>query len=153
MVDNTMNKESGLTLIEILVTCSVLGILAAIAIPGYMSMMPSLRLNGATRMLAGDLMAARMSAVKENNRYKIFLDAPPSYTILNDEDEDGSADSGDEFTIKNIQNEYSDVSFNVSRDYLYFYSKGTASGTTITLQNSSGSKEITINLIGRVKID
>ncbi len=150
---NTMNSESGVTLIELLVACAVLGIMAAIAIPGYMSMMPGMRLNGATRMVAGDLMSARMSAVKENNEYKVSFINDHQYKILDDDNNDGIADTEETETPKNIQNEYHDVSFSSTNNPI-FKPRGTATNlATITLQNSSGNRNVSISMAGRVKID
>ena len=59
--------ESGFTLIKLMVTIVVFAILATIAIPSFMSLLPGMRLNGAARQVMGDLMAARMNAVILND--------------------------------------------------------------------------------------
>ena len=89
-------KESGFTLVEMIVVITVFFIVAAIAIPNFMSLLPGMRLNGAARQVMGDLMAARMNAVKENNEFKVFFSSPSAnqYQILDDDDNDGTADGG-----------------------------------------------------------
>ena len=151
----TLSKiESGFTLIEMMVVIAVLAIVAAIAIPNFMSLLPGMRLNGAARQVMGDLMAARMNAVKQNNRFRVFFNNPGTnqYQILDDDDNDGSADTGEEITTKNIQDNYYDVTFSSTTNPI-FYPRGTAYGTTVTVTNSSGSKDVKVAITGRVKIE
>ena len=149
-------RETGFTLTELMVTIVVFAILAGIAIPSFMSLMPGMRLNGAARQVMGDLMAARMNSVKQNNRFRVFFNSPGTnqYQILDDDNNNNSADTGEAITTppKNIQDNYHDVSFSSTTNPI-FYSRGTAYGTTVTVTNSSGSKYVKVAITGRVKID
>jgi len=150
------NKQSGFTLIEMMIVIAIMGIFAGIAIPNFLSYMPKHRLNGAARQVMGDLMAARMQAVSQNNDFKVLFDISINnheYTILDDDNNDGNIDVGEWTQTKDIQSEYSDVTFsNVTADPI-FRPRGTAYGTTITLTNSAGSKYVKVAITGRVKID
>ena len=147
------NKQSGLTLIEMMIVIAIMGIFAGIAIPNYLSWLPKSRLNGAARQVHGDLMAARMKAVSQNNEFKIFFLNNHEYQVLDDDDNDGNIDGGEWTQTKDIQSEYSDVTFsNVSANPI-FRPRGTAYGTTITLTNSAGLKYVKVATTGRVKID
>ena len=128
--------------------------MASIAIPSFMSLLPGMRLNGAARQVMGDLMAARMKAVKQNNRFRVFFNNPGTneYTILDDDNNNNSADTGEATTAKNIQDNYHDVTFSSSTNPI-FYPRGTAYGTTVTVTNSSGSKDVKVAITGRVKIE
>ena len=149
------NKQSGFTLIELMVIIAIMAVSAGIAIPNFLSYMPKHRLNGAARQVMGDLMAARMKAVKLNHRAKVFFYSDHQYKICDDADNNGTvADGEGEVQLRDIQTEYSDVTFDSSNPPdPVFSSRGTATTTTITLQNSSGLKVITISIAGRVKIN
>ena len=149
-------REAGFTLTELMVTIVVFAILAGIAIPSFMSLMPGMRLNGAARQVMGDLMAARMKAVKLNQKTKVFFDNSSQYRICDDADKDGTVDTGEgDVEDRNIQTNYHDVSFTSGTPPDPVFSpRGTATNRTITLQNTSGStKSITISIAGRVKIN
>jgi type IV fimbrial biogenesis protein FimT len=151
----TVKIESGFTLAELIIVMAIFGILTAIAIPTLVSMMPKYRLNGAARQVMGDLMAARMKAVSLNKKVKVFFFNDHQYKVCDDENNNGkvSDGEGDVQTI-DIQIEYPDVKFDLNKTSDPTFSpRGTATNRTITLQNSSGSKKITISIAGRVKIN
>ncbi len=152
------NKQSGFTLIELIVIIAIVAVLAGIAVPNFLSYMPKYRLNGAARQVMGDLMAARMKAVSQNNEFKIFFLANGhDYMILDDDNNDGTADGGEWTETKDIRDKYHDVTISFKDDLIknpIFSPKGTASNRkNIKLTNSSGSKYIKIAITGRVKID
>ncbi len=149
------NKQSGFTLIELIVIIAIVAVVAGIAVPNFLSYLPKNRLNGAARQVMGDLMAARMKAVKLNHRVKVFFYSNHQYKICDDANNNGTVVDGEgDVQLRDIQNEYSDVTFNSSNPPdPVFSSRGTATNTTITLQNSSGLKDITISIAGRVKIN
>lgn len=150
MIRHTDNR--GFTLVEMMIVVAVLAILAAIAAPNLKTYMAQRRVNGAARLVMTDLMEARMKAVSQNNRFKVFFLDDHRYQILDDDNNNNTEDSGEASTTKNIQGEYYDVTLSASADPI-FYPRGTAYGTTVRLTNSSGSKSVTVAAAGRVKIE
>jgi type II secretion system protein H len=87
-----MKHENGFTLLEMMVVISIMGVLAAMAIPSYVGTMSTRRLTSATDELIGACHLARMRAVRENtnvgvqfdpgnNRYTVFIDDGTNPTI------------------------------------------------------------------------
>jgi type IV fimbrial biogenesis protein FimT len=158
MADGNSKNQNGFTLMELILVVAVMGIVAAIAIPSFMSFLPGMRVNGAARQVMSDLMDARMEAVKQNHEFKVFFLNNHEYKILDDNDSDGVDDGGLETSkTVDIQNNYSDVTFSSTGDPI-FTPKGIVPSlsdtATITIQNSDGGcKKVKVSITGRVKID
>ena len=148
-----IENHKGFTLVEMMIVIGTIAVITGIASLNYLSMRPGMRLNGAARQVMGDLMDARMNAVNQNNKYRVFFMNDHEYKILDDDDGDGTEDAGEQSKIKNIQSNYPGVTFSATGNPI-FSSRGTADSTaTITLTNSAGSKNISVNTAGRVKIN
>jgi type IV fimbrial biogenesis protein FimT len=148
------HDQHGFTVIDLIISVAVLGILAAIAVPNLQPLLTKYRLNGATREVMGDLMAARMKAVSQHRRVKVFFTDDHHYNVCDDANGDNTVDNCEGFAaIRNLQTNYSDVSVSATNDPT-FNATGTASGnTTITLTSTNGTKSISVYMTGQVKIN
>jgi type IV fimbrial biogenesis protein FimT len=61
-----MKKQSGFTLLELIIAMVIVGILATLAVPGFSSLMQSNNLSTKYNNLAGNISLARMEAVKRS---------------------------------------------------------------------------------------
>jgi len=135
---------------------AIMSIVTAIALPSFLSMQPSLRLNGASRVIFGKLMWARAQAVEENVTYSIaFLDNH-TMQIIKDTNANGSADTGESTENVDIHTEYPDCTFTVTSGDTTpnFHGRGTTDGqTVITVSNPAGARVITLAPTGSIKIN
>ena len=74
--DRIRKRESGFSLIELLVIIVIIAILAAIAIPGFSAWLPSYRLRQAARDVYSNLQKAKMNAIKSNSEWRVYFDIP-----------------------------------------------------------------------------
>ncbi|OGQ89087.1 MAG: hypothetical protein A3J85_01630 [Desulfobacula sp. RIFOXYA12_FULL_46_16] len=88
------NKNSGFTLVELMVVIAIIGIMAGIAIPNFFSFLPKSRLRSATRDIISCLQEMKLRAIKENattvivfdlanDRYTAFVDNGPGVAAGN----------------------------------------------------------------------
>jgi Tfp pilus assembly protein FimT len=135
------SKPRGFSIIEIVWVLGLAMILMALAIPNFLSLLPSLRLSSAARQVAQDLQVARMKAISQNQSYTVDFDPPNgTYTYGSDS--------------RNIKTEYPGITIqSVSPQDPQFSPRGTATATaTITLSNGAAQKWICVKTVGRVNI-
>jgi type IV fimbrial biogenesis protein FimT len=82
-----MRKENGFTLMELLVTIAIAGILAAVAVPSFFSVVNTNRLAAQSNELLTAIQYARSEAIRSNGRVTFCGAASASA----DEDDDCSA--------------------------------------------------------------
>jgi type IV fimbrial biogenesis protein FimT len=144
----------GFSIGELMTVVTLIGILAAVAIPSFLSFQPSMRLNGAAREILSRLMWARAYAVQNNNTSVVTFLNDHSFQIFNDANRNGSVDASETITI-NLQTSYPDVTFTVTGSSFTpaFNGRGTATAdTTVTISNTSGSKAVEVSPTGNVRI-
>jgi len=68
-----MTRTGGYSIIELVVTIAVMGIVASIAIPGFSRWLPDYQLKTATTELYSNLQLAKMYAVRDNGEWALFF--------------------------------------------------------------------------------
>ncbi len=146
------SSQRGLTLTELLIVVGIMGMVIIMTQGWLASQLPKWRLNGAVRQIVSDLQAAKMKAVVEHNRQRIFFPDDRHYVILDDDNNNGRMDAGEKQEVRDIQADFRDVTVSTSNNPS-FWPRGTATNlASITLLNAAGSRKVTISITGRVKV-
>lgn len=107
-----LEPQEGFTLIEILMTMVIMGILMAVAIPNFSKWKEKHEINGQAQKVYFDLMLARTSAVKNNSPVRVAYDTTAhTYTIHQDINSDGIQDVGEPVKTGTLEN---DVNFAIN---------------------------------------
>ena len=67
----SLSRKEGFSLVELLITVALIGIVGAIAIPSIMQQLPKFNMRGASRDITAKLMMARLRAIQENKEYGV----------------------------------------------------------------------------------
>ena len=70
-----MQNDSGFTLVELMIVCAIVGVLALVATPVLVSVLPAYKLKSAATDLVSDFRLARSLAIKLNKPVSIAFDA------------------------------------------------------------------------------
>src|SRR5665811_2311457 len=76
-----MPKSRGFSLIELMATVAVMGILAAVAIPSFQTWVQNSQVRNAAESIANGLQKARAEAVTRNTRTTFVLGTDSSWTV------------------------------------------------------------------------
>lgn len=133
---------SGMTLLEILITLTIVTILVAIAVPQVSNLSSVYQLRGAAQEVAADLQFARLLAIKEDLSMNVTFTSN-SYQV-------SRVSNGSVVKSRNMSSDYPGAALSVVA--LTFYSRGTSTGGTVTVSNAAGTRSVLVNTAGLVRI-
>jgi type IV fimbrial biogenesis protein FimT len=160
-------RMSGVTLVELMMTLSLVGILMAIGVPSYKYVTNANRLSAEVNGLLGDMQFARAEAIKEGQTVVICSSTDRAtcsgntswktgWIVFSDVNNNKSVDAGD--TIWRVQNGFNSNDTFVADNNtaaVSFNREGFAPGAnavTITLKDSTANQKWTrclkINIVG-----
>ena len=143
-----MKKNSGFTLIELMVTIAIIAVVTAITIPNIISWLPNHRLGTASRDILSVLQQVRLRAVKDNAVAFIqFNPGSNSYTVTLANTPAKSKNMPAGIDLNNTD---------FAGDLISFNGRGLpniASDRTITIQNTNGTiRQIRVSQTGNSRI-
>jgi type IV fimbrial biogenesis protein FimT len=167
------NRARGLTLLEMLVTLSILGIMAFMAIPGLMDTFNRMAVNSAARSINTALSLARSEAVKRGRNVSVCPSSSGTdcaagawesgWIVFVDANGDadgatGSVDSGDEVIRVFSALADIDVSISPTANLLSYSNKGYGTLTAVTTftlcptdGNDDNVRQVEISVSGRAR--
>ena len=146
-----LGSSRGMTLMEILVMLAVLGILFAVSLPGFRSMMEGYRHKGSTDRVTSRIFLTRQMAVRDKFPWVVNLDVPNrQISAFGDDNSNGVQDGGED--TRGPWTMYDDVNLvNVSwaGNQVIFFPNGRASQTADlqVVDNNARSRTVRISSI------
>lgn len=171
---NTMIKNTGLTLVELLITLTIVSIVIGIAVPNFSSLVKTNALTAQTNYFTAAISLARSEAVKQDAQILMCVrngstcsntaNWEDGWIIFNDSDGNLDVNDGEAIRIfDSLPNGFSIRPDDANLTTLAFNSDGRAStignifsGTEFSLCDPSGSEDfartLSMNIAGRIRL-
>jgi len=135
------NPKHGFSALELVVALALVGILAAIALPGWSRLLPSYQLDGSVRQIQSELHNIKMRAAAENAGLQLtYLAGSSQYTIQADTKILATKPLPEGIVI-------------TKAGTISFSPRGTAGANRVRLRNSAGlCKQVVVSQTGRVRV-
>ncbi|MCX4187241.1 GspH/FimT family pseudopilin [Methylophaga sp. OBS4] len=162
-------NSRGFTLIELMVIIAVLGVITALALPSFKSILDGRRLQGATDNFYAMLQYARSEAIKQNQSVQFQFDTNAWCFGVDDEGADCDCTTPSTCTVSGMQKvtdntEYTNVTFSSdsAEDTLTFEPRrgqpldtlGAPIPTvTFTFTTGNKTKQVSVNPVGLIRAE
>jgi type IV fimbrial biogenesis protein FimT len=153
-----MRKNSGFSLMELMIIIAIMSVIAAIAVPSMIGWRSRSKLQGAASNLAGDLQVAKLMAIKESN-FVVVDFAANGYRVFVDNDGNWNLDAGER--LVQTRQFPPDVWINLaatdlSDDRTRFNDRGLPDpgnlGTVFIVNSAGNQRSINLNRLGRLLV-
>lgn len=170
MIFRRFKDRKGWTLMELMLVIGIIGIMGALAIPGYLAGMPLRRLKADAMDIASNMKYAKMKAVQRNIQVGLYVNSggtavngvdPSAYGVYEDSgataNQFDSTDSRLKVSIAlrgGIQFDTGNANWDVTNNTIIFRPNGSAiTSTTVVISNGSQTRSIVVaNITGKVQI-
>jgi len=134
-------SHGGFSMLELLASVTLMGIIAAIALPNWRSIFPSYALNHSLRQIQSELHHLKMRAIAENVGFELsYQGGASTYTISRDSQMVSTKPLADGTTI-------------TKAGTITFSPRGTAGGNRVRLMNTDGKcRQVVVSATGRVRV-
>lgn len=147
-------SNAGFTMMELLVVMVILAVVVALVAPNMRGMLSANRADGLVGRMAGDLMMARMEAVRAGRRVQfVLLSGGTRYAVVRS---GLGAAAPDTLKRVNISQEFPGVAVTPSSATITFDSRGlvtSSAGTEIIASRDGVQRRIQISSVGTVYRD
>jgi len=151
-----LSANRGFTLIELMVTIAIVGIVSMIAVPNMIGWRAERKMRGAINNLQGDMQLARFRAIRDAEEIAVlFNPGPNSYLVFVDSNKNCTPDAGEQ-QLRNVTLPVGVTfkSLTFAANCTRFDAKGMpAILGTATLENNTGKTlALAVNRVGRFNV-
>ena len=164
-----MDRESGFTLVELIITIAMVAVITAFALPNFLDWLPNYRLRSAAHDLFSNFQKAKLEAIKRNINTTVCFSSG-GYEMFVDQNVDFVKDGGEEAVVevdwddyKSVSIDYGAITFDKSSGLACIafrpngmpsdHGGGFACGTAPIRNINNKITRVIISQAGRIRID